>query len=108
VRYGDLDKIAWYSGNSGGKTHGVGQKQANKFGLYDMLGNVSQWTGDWFGDYSQSPAIDPSGPPSGQYRVLRGGSWYDLPWSVRASYRVRRLPTPRFNRSGFRCAGELH
>jgi formylglycine-generating enzyme required for sulfatase activity len=77
-RYGDLDAIAWYESNSGGRTHPVGQKQPNAFGLYDMLGNVFQWCRDWEGEsyHSSRPATDPQGELNGSCRVVRGGPWY--------------------------------
>ena len=86
-RYGNLDEIAWYSGNSGDKTHDVGQKQANAFGLLDMLGNLWQWTADWHGNYPSGAESDPSGAVSGQLRALRGGSWGNTPRVVRVSVR---------------------
>jgi len=74
----DLDAVAWYSNNSGSKTHPVAQKQPNKLGLYDMSGNVWEWCSDWYdeGYYSGSPQTDPQGSNSGKKRVLRGGCWY--------------------------------
>jgi formylglycine-generating enzyme required for sulfatase activity len=66
----------WYWSNSGSKTHEVGQKPANAWGLYDMHGNVYEWCWDWFDDYPSGAQNNPSGPVSGSFRVLRGGSWY--------------------------------
>ena len=70
-----VNGIAWYDENSGGRTHPVGQKAPNGFGLYDMLGNVREWVGDWFGGYPGGTVRDPASPGSGSIRVFRGGSW---------------------------------
>jgi formylglycine-generating enzyme required for sulfatase activity len=79
ARYGDLGAIAWYGGNSGGRPHPVAQKQANAFGLYDMVGNVWQWVQDWDGAdyYAASPPVDPQGPTTGTLRAIRAGSWLE-------------------------------
>ncbi len=105
ARYGNLDEIAWYDQNSGKQMHEVAQKRANGFGLYDMLGNVWEWVRDWFDQnyYQNSPAQDPTGPASGQFRVLRGGSWGNNPRNVRVSNRVRNNPGDWNNGIGFRC-----
>ncbi len=70
-----LDNCGWYYGNSGSKTHPVATKEPNELGLYDMSGNVYEWCSDWYGDYSDNSQTNPTGPSSGSFRVLRGGSW---------------------------------
>ena len=129
----NLDPLAWYGGNCGqdytesagcdvshgydisewpekqyndskGGTHPVGLKQPNAFGLYDMLGNVSEWCQDWFGTYSSSSQTNPTGPSSGSERVFRGGSWsYDARF-CRVSLRFYRAPSHADHDLGFRLA----
>lgn len=104
ARYGELDKIAWYDKNSGGKTHPVKGLLPNGFGLYDTLGNVWEWTADWYGPYGAGAQMDPKGPADGSYRVLRGGSWASNSQFSRASLRLRGGPVYRDGSVGFRCA----
>ena len=109
ARYGNLDDIAWYRDNSRFQAHDVAQKRPNGFGLYDMLGNVWQWVNDWYDQnfYQVSSSQDPQGPASGQLRVLRGGSWINIPRYLRVSFRYWDNPGLRINYVGFRCAGEV-
>jgi len=92
-RYGPLDDIAWYRGNSDERIHDVGGKQPNPWGLHDMLGNV--W--DWCWDVYDAEVY-------GTYRVLRGGGWFDEHWSCRASARRRSHPSYQVDDVGFRVA----
>ena len=87
-----LGDVAWYNGNSGGKTHVVATKQPNELGLYDMSGNVGEWCSDWFGNYSSSSLTNPTGPNSGSSRVFRGGGWCDLARNCRSSFRLSFTP----------------
>jgi formylglycine-generating enzyme required for sulfatase activity len=101
-----LGDYAWYYANSGDETHPVGQKRPNAWGLYDILGNVFEWTGDWWGDtyYAKSPSSDPTGPTSGAARVLRSCGWGGGPWDCRSSVRGRGEPADRHQFFGFRLA----
>ena len=105
-RYGEPDAIAWYASNSMEKTHEVGQKQPNAYGLYDMLGNVWQWVNDYYQRYPEGALTDPKGPATGTARILRGGSWKDVATFIRASYRNGSMAGFRIDDFGLRCAGD--
>jgi len=104
-----LKTYAWFAENSSGKTHLVGKKKPNPWGLYDMHGNVAEWCNDFYSEsyYKRGPDRDPKGPAEGEEKVLRGGAWNLSSVACRSSYRAS---DPSLNDTclasdiiGFRC-----
>lgn len=82
----------------------VGRYGTNRFGLYDMTGNVWEWCQDWYGQYDSDKQTDPTGPSTGKARVLRGGAWHDSANTCRCSNRDGNFPAYRYSDGGFRVS----
>ncbi len=100
----DINEVAWFSENSGGHTHPVGQKGANELGLYDMSGNVLEWCSDFYKSYNSEAVINPTGPSTGNHCVSRGGGFDNRDRSSRVTTRPFVLPDTRGTNLGLRLA----
>ncbi len=100
--YTKLTHYAWFDGNSGGTTHAVGGKLPNPWALHDLHGNVWEWCQTWFGSLPGEIAIDPQGPATGSFRVIRGGGWDYLGGGCRSAGRNAGTPVGAYGGLGFR------
>lgn len=99
------EEVAWYGGNSKGSSHPVARHKPNRWGFYDLSGNVREWVWDrWGVTFSEGETVDPMGPEKGKMRVNRGGSWSSDARRVRVAYRRPGEPDERSAYIGFRVA----
>ena len=99
-------EVAWSPEGDSRRTRHVGGHQPNRWSLFDMHGNVWEWTNDFAGPYDPSADVDPRGPGSGGARIIRGGSWYFDAASARCAQRYTHAPQDRGFSLGFRVVGE--
>lgn len=97
-----IEELGWVKSNGSDKTHPVGQKKANDFGLYDMSGNVFEWVWDKYATYTDAALTNPKGPDGGMERVCRGGGWNLGPKFARSSRRMHDDPSVKSGFVGFR------
>jgi formylglycine-generating enzyme required for sulfatase activity len=108
LREADRAAVAWYADNSGGTPHPVGRKRSNPWGLFDLLGNVAEWTLDAYAPYPPAEEVeDPTGPAEGVTKVVRGGAWRSFAPAVRCAARTGTPASYQLHHVGFRVVQEL-
>lgn len=100
--HNEIDSIAWYTSNSGGRTRPCKDKKPNQLGIYGMSGNVWEWCWDWYGAYNLQQKSNPLGPDTGSLRVYRGGSWANVAINARVANRFNGFPHYRNDGIGLR------
>jgi formylglycine-generating enzyme required for sulfatase activity len=103
----ERDAVAWSAANSEESAQKVARKKANAWGLFDMLGNVAEWTADAYGPYPRADETDPPGPRSGSQRVVRGGSWRSFPPALRCAARAGTPASYQLPHVGLRLVQEV-
>lgn len=98
----NIDDVAWYWKNSNDQLHPVATKNPNELGIYDMSGNVREWCSDWADYYTEEEQVNPTGPNTGNFRILRGGSRYNNDQLCRTTYRLCHYYYAEDNLTGFR------
>jgi formylglycine-generating enzyme required for sulfatase activity len=105
----NANDVAWYTDNSNGQTHHVGEKKPNELSIVDMSGNIWEWCSDWYQMYyyKESPSDNPQGPVQGEKRVVRGGTWLSLDEGCMVTARGALLPASKDKFTGFRIIRDL-
>ena len=100
----NIDNVAWYNESIGNHSHKVGMKDSNILGLFDMSGNVQEWCNDNYDSYSSAPQINPKGPDSGVFKIVRGGCWRIKATHARVTCRTYGDSSRKKDDIGFRLA----
>ncbi|UCF35521.1 MAG: formylglycine-generating enzyme family protein [Acidobacteriota bacterium] len=105
--YEDIVDYAWFDENSEGQGHPVGQRKPNAWGLYDTSGNAWEWCQDWYGPYLEGDQTDPIGPETGEFKIFRGGEWFNPAETSRSAFRGKFAPDRWLYFGGLRVLMEV-